>query len=187
MIRLFPFACTSSPGEAALTIAAATIRWTNAGRRLTVRCAASTRTMLVRRRRRDETVGVIARSPRLLGPYRICTACKGAHGAIPAIANSPATPNAWPPRAVLLPIAGSTPSTCSRTSGAATIGLDTETFPPSALHLHFADPLRDHRHRPHLQRYPHHLRQSCLRVSYLRQSYLLHRLPLTDVTPACDK
>src|SRR5258708_5161519 len=152
MIQLFPVACTSSPGEAALSLDAATIRWTNAGRRLTVRCAASTHITLVRRRRRDETVGVIVKPdqyrPRLLGRYRIRTACKGAHGAIPATANSPATPNAWPPRAVLLPIAGSIPSTGSRTSGAATIGLDTETLPPSAL-LHFADPLRDHRHRPH--------------------------------------
>jgi len=34
--------------------------------------------------------------------------------------------SAWPPRAVLLPIAGSIPSTCSRTSGAAPIGTDTE-------------------------------------------------------------
>ena len=38
--------------------------------------------------------------------------------------------NAWPPRAVPTPIAGSIPSTCSRTSGAATIGLD---FAPSFL------------------------------------------------------
>jgi len=68
----------------------------------------------------------------------------------------------------------------------ATIGLDTGTFPPSALHL--ADPLRDHRHRPHLlrmirqhlQRYPQpHLRQSYLRQpqrqSYLRRSYRRQR------------
>jgi hypothetical protein len=59
------------------------------------------------------------------------------------------------------------PPRTSRTSGAATIGLDTGTFPPSAPHL-------DHRHRPHLlriQRYPQpHLRQSYLR--HLRQSYL---------------
>ena len=48
------------------------------------------------------------------------------YGAIPAIANSPATPNAWPPRAVLSPIAGSIPTTRSRASGAATIGPDTE-------------------------------------------------------------
>ena len=39
--------------------------------------------------------------PQLLGPYRIGTACKGAKWAIPAIACSPATPNAWPPRAEL--------------------------------------------------------------------------------------
>ena len=60
MIRLFPFACTSSPGEAALTIIAATIRWTNAGRRLTVSSAFPTHITLVRRRRGDETIGVIS-------------------------------------------------------------------------------------------------------------------------------
>ena len=46
--------------------------------------------------------------------------------AIPAIANIPATPNAWPPRAVLSPIAGSIPTTRSPASGAATIDPDTE-------------------------------------------------------------
>ena len=56
--------------------------------------------------------------------HRIATACKGAIGAIPAIANSPATPSAWPPRAVLSPIAGSIPTTRSPSSGAATIDLD---------------------------------------------------------------
>jgi hypothetical protein len=49
-----------------------------------------------------------------------------AYGAIRAIANSPATPNAWPPRAVLTPVAGSIPTTRSRASGAATICPDTE-------------------------------------------------------------
>jgi hypothetical protein len=38
---------------------AATIRWTNAGRRLTVSSAAPTHITLVRRRRGDETIGVI--------------------------------------------------------------------------------------------------------------------------------
>ena len=46
--------------------------------------------------------------------------------AIPAIANIPATPNAWPPRAVLFLIAGSIPTTRSLFSGAATIDPDTE-------------------------------------------------------------
>ena len=50
---------------------------------------------------------------RPLRPYRIATACKGASGAIPAIASSPATLNAWPPRAALTPIAVSIPGTCS--------------------------------------------------------------------------
>ena len=63
---------------------------------------------------------------RLCLPGRIATACKGAYGAIPAIANSPATPNAWPQRAELTPIAGSIPCTRSRASGAAPIGTDTE-------------------------------------------------------------
>ena len=53
--------------------------------------------------------------------HRVATACKGAYGAIRAIANFPATPNAWTPRAELTPIAGSIPGTRSRASGAATI------------------------------------------------------------------
>src|SRR3954452_5884587 len=53
---------------------------------------------------------------RLPRQYRIATACKGAYGAIPAIASSPATPNAWRPRAVLMPIAGSIPNTRLRAS-----------------------------------------------------------------------
>ena len=44
----------------------------------------------------------------------------------PGIANIPATPNAWPPRAVLSPIAGSIPTSRSPASGAATIGSHTE-------------------------------------------------------------
>ena len=54
------------------------------------------------------------------------TACKGAYGAIRAIASSPTTPNARPPRAVQTPIADSIPTTRSRASGAATIGPDTK-------------------------------------------------------------
>ena len=133
MIRLIPFACTSSHGEAALITIAATIRWANVRGRLPAARRSATPTHIitrVQRRRRDETVGVIARldqyHPLLLGPDRIATACKGANGAIPAIANSPATPNAWRPRAVLTPIAGSIPSTRSRTSDAAPIGAGTE-------------------------------------------------------------
>ena len=45
----------------------------------------------------------------------------------------PATPNAWPPRAVLSPIAGSIPSTPSRASSAAPIGTDTEAAARSYL------------------------------------------------------
>ena len=48
-------------------------------------------------------------APGLMRAHRIATACKGAIGAIPAIANSPATPNAWPPRAVLSHIADQSP------------------------------------------------------------------------------
>ena len=68
------------------------------------------------------TVGIVlaaGASPRAeMGPFmapgpirahRIAIVCKGAYGAIRAIANSPATPNAWPPRAVLTPVAGSIP------------------------------------------------------------------------------
>ena len=62
----------------------------------------------------------------LMSAHRIATACKVAYGAILAIANFPTTPNAWPPRAVLTPIAGSIPATRSRDSGAATIDPDTE-------------------------------------------------------------
>src|SRR4051812_31968189 len=63
MTRLFPFACTSSPGEAAPIMIAPTIRWPNARRRLPAaqRSAPPTHTTLVGRRRRDETVRVIAR------------------------------------------------------------------------------------------------------------------------------
>ena len=74
---------------------------------------------------RAQTYGPFT-APGLIRAHRVATACKGAHGAIRAIANSPATPNAWPPRAELTPIAGSIPSTLSRASGAATIGPDTE-------------------------------------------------------------
>src|SRR5882757_1433896 len=63
---------------------------------------------------------------RLPRRYRIATACKGAYGAIPAIARSPATPNAWRPRAVLMPIAGSIPNTRLRASGATPVATDTE-------------------------------------------------------------
>ena len=79
---------------------------------------------------------------------------------------------------------GSLQSQPATVSGAATIGLDTGTFPPSAL-LHFADPLRDHRHRPHLcQSYPRvsYLRQSYLCVSYLGQSY-----PRQPQRPPCPR
>ena len=65
-------------------------------------------------------------APGLMRAHRIANASKGAIGAIPAIANSPATPNARPPRAVLPPIAGSIPTTRTTASGAATIDPDTE-------------------------------------------------------------
>jgi hypothetical protein len=63
MIRLIPFACTS-PGVVVLTIIAATIRWTNAGRRPTAGRAASTRITLLRPRQCD---GTIVRLAKLLG------------------------------------------------------------------------------------------------------------------------
>jgi hypothetical protein len=63
---------------------------------------------------------------RLLRQYRIATACKGAHGAIPAIASSLATPNAWRPRTVLMLIAGSIPGTRLRASGTVPIAANTE-------------------------------------------------------------
>jgi hypothetical protein len=68
-----------------------------------------------------------------LRQYRIATACKGAYGAIPAIASSPATPNAWRAQAVRMPIAGSTPNTRLRASGAVPIATDTEPPRRSAL------------------------------------------------------
>src|SRR3954451_3424414 len=68
--------------------------------------------------------------------YRINSACKGANGAIPEIAGSPATPNAWPRRAVLTPIAGSIPNMRSRPSGVAPIGSDTE-WTPTGSSVHF--------------------------------------------------
>ena len=69
--------------------------------------------------------------PALYGPWAYESVpnsycLQGRDMAIPAIANIPATPNAWPPRAVLSPIAGSIPTTRSPSSGAATIGPDTE-------------------------------------------------------------
>ena len=62
MIRLFPFACTSFPGEVALIMIAATTRWPNARRRLPAaqRNATPTRITLELWRRRDQTTGVIA-------------------------------------------------------------------------------------------------------------------------------
>ena len=60
------------------------------------------------------------------GAVRAATACRGANGAIPAIANSPATPNAWPPQAVPTPIAGSIRKPRMRASGVAPIRADTE-------------------------------------------------------------
>jgi hypothetical protein len=76
MTRLFPFACTSSPGEAAPIMIAPTIRWPNARRRLPAaqRSAPPTHTTLVGRRRRDETVRVIARRTRACwtGPNSYC-------------------------------------------------------------------------------------------------------------------
>ena len=63
MIRLIPFACTSSLSEPRLTIGAATRRWTSAGRRPMARCAASTRTTLVRRRGRGGTLSALIATP----------------------------------------------------------------------------------------------------------------------------
>ena len=65
-------------------------------------------------------------APGPIRAHRIATACKGAYGAIRAIANSPATPNAWLPRAVLTPVAGSIPAMLSRARGVAIIDADTE-------------------------------------------------------------
>lgn len=63
MIRLFPFACTSSVGEAVLIIDAPTIRSINAGQRLTVRPATSTHIMPVPRARRNGLIrDIIAKS-----------------------------------------------------------------------------------------------------------------------------
>ena len=56
MTRLFPLRV----GKRLLPSIAATIRWTNAGRRLTVSSAFPTHITLVRRRRGDETIGVIS-------------------------------------------------------------------------------------------------------------------------------
>src|SRR4051794_12828983 len=75
MIRLIPFAYMSSLSEPVLTIDAATLRWTNAGRRPTVRCAASTHFTLVRPRPLGETIGAILAlldqcRPRPLRPNR---------------------------------------------------------------------------------------------------------------------
>src|SRR5262245_44903687 len=74
----------------------------------------------------------------LMRAYRIATACEGAYGVIPAIANFPVTPNAWPPRAALTPIAVSILSTHSRFGGVATIDLDTEPF--RCFRLRFRQP-----------------------------------------------
>src|SRR5882724_2805441 len=45
--------------------------------------------------------------PPLKRPHRTASVCKAARGVIPAIASSPATSNAWLPRAVPMHIAGS--------------------------------------------------------------------------------
>src|SRR5260221_2939 len=64
MPRVMPFACTSSIGEAALFTIAATIQWASAMHRLPAaqRSATLTHITLVLRHRRDETIGVIAKS-----------------------------------------------------------------------------------------------------------------------------
>ena len=79
---------------------------------------------------RAQTYGPGFTAPGLMRAYRIATACKGATmGLSRQLPISPATPNAWPPRAVLSPIAGSIPTTRSPASGAATIDPDTERQP----------------------------------------------------------
>ena len=69
--------------------------------------------------------------------YRIVSACKGGNGAIQAIVNSPATPNVWPRRAVLVLIAGSIPIMRSRPGGLAPIGSDTTEWSPTGSSVHF--------------------------------------------------
>jgi len=50
--------------------------------------------------------------------YRTATAYKGVSGVIQAIASFPTINNAWPPRAALMPIAGSIPCTPTVSNGA---------------------------------------------------------------------
>jgi hypothetical protein len=64
MIRRIPFACTTTLSEPVLSIDAALLRWTNAGRRPTAGRAASARITLVRPRQCD---GTIVRLAKLLG------------------------------------------------------------------------------------------------------------------------
>ena len=64
MIRRIPFACTTTLSEPVLSIDAALLRWTNAGRRPTAGRAASARITLVRPRQWD---GTIVRLAKLLG------------------------------------------------------------------------------------------------------------------------
>src|SRR5262245_51754413 len=117
MTRLFRSACASCHGEAAHITIAPIIRWLNAQRQLQAAQHSATLTpiTLVQRRRRDEVIGVIAKSdryhPRL--PGRIATACKDANGAIPVIVNSSAMPNAWRQRSAPTLIAGQILSTRS--------------------------------------------------------------------------
>src|SRR5262245_30260952 len=119
MIQLFRSACTSCHGEAAPITIAPFIRWPNARRLLQAAQHSATLTpiTLVRRRRRDEVIGVIDKSDRyrqrLLG--RMATACKDANGAILVTVSSPAVPNAWRQRAIPTPYCGINPR--SRASG----------------------------------------------------------------------
>jgi hypothetical protein len=126
MTQLFRSACTSCNGEAADITIAPIIRWPNAQRLLQAAQHSATLTPITlvrRRRRRDEVIGVIAKSDRyrqrLLG--RIATACKDANAATLVIVSSPAVPNAWRQRAVPTLVAGLILSTRSRASGVAPI------------------------------------------------------------------
>ena len=94
-------------------------------------------TALVRRNsRRHRQVGSISPAPAGTVQDRYCL--QGRSWGYPGNCQFSSYAQCMATRAVLLPIVGSIPSTCSRTSGAATIGLDTErpTYPLARTSKH---------------------------------------------------
>jgi hypothetical protein len=112
----------------------------------------------------------------------IATACKDAYGAIPAIANSPATPNAWQARAVLTPIAGSIPSTRSLNNGAVPIATDTERI----TNRHRTCSISIPTYRGGVYHTPHHINRAADQTSIFLTDEAVKAFPLLLVWPSAN-